>query len=1026
MAEGHDDKALWSRQWEIFHAALERPANERQDFLVEVCPSAELHRAVEELLAVHEAGSGPLDPSQQDTLLRRAFDPLPAGRVLARRFEIQGLLGQGGMGSVYEAHDRQLDSSVALKMLHPETSGSSVAHQRFLREIQLARQVTHPNVCRIFDLFQDGELNFLTMELLRGDTLRQWIVNSGPLSTENALPLVEQICAGMAAAHEVGIIHRDLKTANIMLVEGSDSARAVITDFGLARSPAPEVKGSDQLTAPGQILGTPAYMAPEQFDGGEISPLTDIYSLGVVLFELVTGELPFAGETPYSIAARRLRQEAPSPRRHLPTLDRPWERLILRCLERDPRDRPRDTEEIVATLRGEAVPVHWPPRRRKRWAAVLSVAVLLAVAALLLAPWSLPRGSSTASEAMALAKRDWLLIADFDNRTGEKVLEGTLEAALERDLVNSSFVNVASTERVGDTLKLMAKPADSRIHATLAREVALRDGAIRAVVDGSVERLGSKYLLSVDLINPRDGVVLAALSEEAAGLEGILPTVRKLSLQVRESLGEVLPTLPKTDESLSRVSTSSLRALQLYSQADRLLSELTVDRPDTNKGAEELLREAIAEDPAFASSHTHLAWALRRQRQPVEEYLPHAERALELAESATVVERYFIRGSYYSMRSSFSGSKPDLEMALSQYQALLQLDPGHHLAVNDALNALRGLGRGRESLELSLRLVDSRPSDVATLSRAARQLVVTRGDLEEARVYVRKAQQLQSELPNEVKRLDPFLEFFPVQELWVSGDVEGVMREVDTIAESLDGLSAAARADLAWGAVEYYCDLGMFEKAEALQTLHAFMGTGQWAWVMAFRRGDLDIMREAMRWQSRSGDLRLIAMSAFILAQAGYPAEAEQYLEQLPEAFDLEPGFVLGARGSIHFAGQRYEDAVALLEEALPFLRYESYLVPYFAVVRTLSQAWEALGQPQRGLPVLEEAARLKPRVLSGRSYWMESQLRLAEIYHIVGRDKEALVIETEVRRYCAYADPDFPVLRGLEEDARVISAPNG
>ncbi len=1034
MTDRSDEQALWRHQWELFHSAAELSAIERKGFLDTNCPDAEMRRAVEELLKVHDTGSGPLNeplnvallnggadfPTEQATLMQETAPTLPPGRLLAGRFEIKRLLGQGGMGSVYEAHDRELDTLVALKMLRPEVSQSPSTHQRFRREIQLARQVTHPNVCRIFDLFQDGALSFLTMELLQGETMRQRTKDQGALSTEEALPWVEQICAGLSAAHKVGIIHRDLKTANIMLVESGDTTRVVITDFGLARGTHEDETDSDQLTITGQMLGTPAYMSPEQLQGEVVTPATDIYSLGVVLFELVTGRLPLEGETPYSIVARRLREPAPSPCIHLPGLDRTWERVILRCLERDPRERPRDPESVAAALRGEAVSERWPPRKRRRMALTLAAVASLAALAISFGPWIPSRNSRAVSEATTQARPEWLLIADFDNRTGEAILDDTLESALKRELVGSSVVNIVSRERVGDSLKLMGLSVDTLVDATMAREVAQRDGGIRAVLVGSVERIGPAYILGVDLLNPSDGSILLSLSEESSGQDELLPAIRDLSIRVRESLGEARPAAQAGDESLSRVSTRSLRALQLFSRADKLLVERSLGGPDRSQIAEGLLREAIVEDPEFASAYTHLAWALQDQHRPPEEYLLPAERAFQMAGGATVTERYFISASYYSMRSVASGDRSDIEAALAQYQALLQMDPGHRWAIGATIGLLRTLGRGEQILEHLLRLVEARPNDIGTLSRAAQQIVLAEGDLDKAGIYVQRARELKSEYPVEASHRDPFLEFYPVHESWVAGDVEGVLREIDRILESLSQLPAAERATLANTAAGFCLDLGMFERAEALYALY----TGPRASLMAWRRGDKESIREMIHARRDWQDPSMLAWDAQNLAQLGYVDEAQEFLDALPQDFDLDKGALFGARGIIHLAHGRYEEAIRALDVANFWHQQEDVLSNYFHDARLLSRAWEAVGDPEQGLKILEEASRQKPRVLRAKFYWLELQLRLAELYREVGRHQKALEIEDELRRYSAYADPDFPILVELEARERLTDPP--
>jgi serine/threonine protein kinase/tetratricopeptide (TPR) repeat protein len=290
---------------------------------------------------------------------------LAPGEVLAGRYRIDAFLGRGAVGEVYEAFDRELGEAIAVKILRPEIARDERALQRFKREIQLARRVTHPNVCRAFDLVhhtahvttrtgeeppgEPPDQVFLTMELLRGETLEQLLARQGRMGMAEALPVIGHIVAALAAAHANGVVHRDLKSGNIFLVPEPWGTRAVVTDFGLAWSSI-ETNDSASLTATGELVGSPAYMAPEQVRGEEATPATDIYALGVVLFEMVTGELPFVGKSAFYTALKRLQEPAPSPRLHLSDLDPAWEKTILRCLEREPAKRFPTVRHVLQAL----------------------------------------------------------------------------------------------------------------------------------------------------------------------------------------------------------------------------------------------------------------------------------------------------------------------------------------------------------------------------------------------------------------------------------------------------------------------------------------------------------------------------------------------------------------------------------------------------------------------------------------------------------------------------------------------------
>ncbi|HEV8267634.1 MAG TPA: serine/threonine-protein kinase, partial [Thermoanaerobaculia bacterium] len=336
-----------------------------------------------------EAGLEEAPPTVRDSRTPSSSGRAPSGirlrqrDILAGRFRVVRFIARGGMGSIYEAEDLELGERVAIKTLRPDIAQDDEVLARFRREINLARRVTHPNVCRIFDLFHhrvageteedDDEIVFLVMELLDGQTLAERIRTKGPFSTKEAMPIVRQVASALDAAHRASIVHRDFKSANIILVpsgDGADAPRAVITDFGIARSLSVEGSEQSELTAAGGVLGTPAYVAPEQLTGGTITPAVDVYSFGVVLYEMVTGARPFSGDSPFAMAAKRLREAPVPPKTRVKDLDPRWNDAILKCLEREPTKRFASAGDIAAALEGSgAIPTTGLRSARHRQAA---------------------------------------------------------------------------------------------------------------------------------------------------------------------------------------------------------------------------------------------------------------------------------------------------------------------------------------------------------------------------------------------------------------------------------------------------------------------------------------------------------------------------------------------------------------------------------------------------------------------------------------------------------------------------------
>jgi serine/threonine protein kinase/Flp pilus assembly protein TadD len=372
----------WSQIKNIFVAVLDRPAEERQSAVVEACQGdIELQAELRQLLAQNDEMGKFLDGDTPPS----ATSLLNPGYLLAGRYEIVALLGSGGMGEVYEAEDKELGGKIALKVIHPQMSFDPATLDRFRREVQLARQVTHPNVCRVFDIGhhqrQGREIIFLTMELVRGETLSARLKRTGKINTEEALPIAIQLCQALVAAHQAGILHRDFKCGNVMLIGAGEKVRAVVTDFGIARWMRNTDDSPGTLTSQGAIFGTPAYMSPEQIQGKELTAESDIYSLGLVLYEMVTGRRPFQDESPWAEALKRLTEGPPGPSTVVPGLAPRWNHTIARCLQRDLTRRFANAQEVSDSLQ-HPTRYSWKTLPKAAVAAALCLILALTVMAI--------------------------------------------------------------------------------------------------------------------------------------------------------------------------------------------------------------------------------------------------------------------------------------------------------------------------------------------------------------------------------------------------------------------------------------------------------------------------------------------------------------------------------------------------------------------------------------------------------------------------------------------------------------------
>jgi serine/threonine protein kinase/tetratricopeptide (TPR) repeat protein len=611
---------------------------------------------------------------------RPTFGP---GDIIAQRYRVSRFIARGGMGEVYEADDLELRERVALKTVRSEVAGDTLAVERFKREIQLARKVTHPNVCRIFDVSHhrpegDGAgVIFLTMELLVGETLAERLRQAGPLQPGAALPIARQVADALQAAHQAGVVHRDLKPGNVMLVEGRGSLRAVVTDFGLARL---ESGSEDQqglaLTAAG-VVGTPAYLAPEQVEGKEITPAVDIYAFGIVLYEMLTGTVPFIGDTALSTAVKRLQQAAPSPRDHVPGLDRRWEAAILRCLAREPAERfataPAAVEAIsrasTPEIRRPAQDILVPPtpapvagrravpqpaqaprpplwRRRGAQAALFAVLVLvsLSVGWLRYTQWRTRQREPEQRLALLterITPRRAVAILGFKNLSGTpgtEWLAGGLAEMLSTELGAGGKLRVIAGENVVRTkLELGLGNVDSLARDTLAR---LRTQlGTDAVVLGSYTTIdgpsGRQIRLDLRLQDAARGETTATIAETGTEAQ-LFDLVARVGKRLRREMG----AREEGEEKEARTSLpASPEAARLYSEG---INKLRLFDP---VGARDLLTRAVAADPnsALARSGLSAAWsALGYDGKAREE----AKAAYDLAADLPQEERLLIQGRY--------------------------------------------------------------------------------------------------------------------------------------------------------------------------------------------------------------------------------------------------------------------------------------------------------------------------------------------------------------------------------------------
>src|SRR6266404_3083326 len=459
-------------------------------------------------------------------------DNLEKGTVLAGRYEILRLLGRGGMGAVYKARDTELDRTVALKLIRPELARNPQILKRFKQELILARQVTHKNVIRIFDLGQSDGIKFITMDFVEGQDLRQLLLERGQLAPEQAARIMLQICRALEAAHVEGVIHRDLKPQNIML---DAKGRVYVMDFGIARSA--YLPG---MTQTGALIGTPEYMSPEQGRGEKLTERSDLFSLGIIFYELLTGKSPYYSDTPLATLWKRMTEKATAPVVLDPTLPQALSDIVVKALEIEPKNRFASAREMAQQLEiwlgpseGSSTIIAPAPRTAAYWkwaSAALAILLVAAVIAFRL------KGPSKPKAAHAPVS---VLVADFTNHTGDPIFDDTLEPMFNVALEGASFINAYNRGSARKLAQKLPNPTD-KLDEQAARLIAVSQG-LGAVVTGELSRRGDKYSLSATALDAASGNVIAKTEATAASKDEVLLTIPRLAAPIRKALGDTTP-----------------------------------------------------------------------------------------------------------------------------------------------------------------------------------------------------------------------------------------------------------------------------------------------------------------------------------------------------------------------------------------------------------------------------------------------------------------------------------------------------
>jgi len=993
--------------------------------------------------------AAPLHPSDEISApltetLETPKEELTTGFTFAGRYQIIEELGKGGMGKVYKAQDTDLNEKVAIKLLRPEIAGDKKTIERFRNELKFARKIRHKNVCQMYDLNKEKGLHYITMEYVDGKDLKSMIRMMGQLSSGKTIFIAKQVCEGLVEAHRLGVVHRDLKPQNIMVDENGN---ARIMDFGIARSL--KTKG---ITAAGVMIGTPEYMSPEQVEGKDVDQRSDIYSLGVILYEMVTGRVPFEGDTPFTIGVKHKSEMPKDPKELNTQLPEDLNLVILRCLEKDKEKRYQSAGEVRAELtrieKGIPTTEIEIPKRKPLTSREITVTFgikklfipALVVVALIIAAvviWQILPQKETVS---APKIENSIAVISFENQTGDKAydyLQKAIPNLLVTNLEQSGIFYVATWERLRDLLKQTGNEDVDFINTDLGFKLCRMEG-IEAIVMGSFIKAGDMFAVDVKILDVETKKLLNSVSSRGERVDSILKTqIDELSKEISLGVGVTRQKIEEARLRIADVTTSSMDAYNYFLKGRE--SNINYYSADAIR----FLKRAIELDPAFASAYLYLALS-HGYLGEIKARNDALEKAKFFSQKATEKEKLYIEASYaefveqdeekafYILQQMakkypkekrahldlgwyYQDTADDQQKAIEEHNKALELDPNYKEALNLIAYAYANTGNYEKALDYLKEYVSVSPGDANPLDSIG-DIYFLMGRLEEALAKFTEAVKTKP---------DFFLSYMKIGYLHaLKEDYPEAMKWIEQAIDIAPSTGIMSEGNMWRG---FYCFwLGSLNKsvndlqkakgmAEALGNKFR-MGTIEWmnGWIY-YEKGDLELSQKHIKNSLElfqeddprsksfykaftSFNLGLIDLKKGLIdsAKSRLAEMKSVFLEQTPDPrislyYDLLHAEILLAED---YVDRVVEVSKKMLPFRSPWLQYSERMIFYNVSTigeDILARAYQEAGEIDKAITEYERLIVYDPESNRRQLVYPKYYYRLAKLYEQQGNKAKAI-----------------------------------